>query len=262
VKRTILIILAAFLSICAPAQYWQQQVDYRIDVELNDKEHTLNGFEKIKYTNNSPDTLTYIWFHIWPNAYRNDKTAFSDQALENGNTKFYFSSKEQKGYINRLDFKVDGVGAKMEDHPSHIDIIKLLLPSPLPSGREISITTPFHVKLPYNFSRGGHDKQSYQLTQWYPKPAVYDLQGWHEMPYLDQGEFYSEFGSFDVRITVPEDYVVAATGVLQNEDEKKWLLNRSSGVATPEPQKENKPAKKRKQPPLIKDQNLKKTKRL
>jgi hypothetical protein len=102
------------------------------------------------------------------------------------------------------------------------------LPAPLLPGEKTIITTPFHVKLPYNYSRGGHDGQSYQITQWYPKPAVYDSKGWHAMPYLDQGEFYSEFGSFDVSITVPKNYVVAATGELQNGDEKEWLKTRSS----------------------------------
>ena len=208
--------------------YWQQQVNYTIDVSLNDKEHTLDGFEKIEYTNNSPDTLKFIWFHLWPNANKNDKTAFSDQMLENGSTKFYFSDKEQKGYINRLDFKINNVTAATEDHPQHIDIIKIILPATLPPAQKIIITTPFHVKLPYNFSRGGHDGQSYQATQWYPKPAVYDNKGWHPMPYLDQGEFYSEFGTFDVSITVPKNYVVAATGELQNAEEKEWLKTRAT----------------------------------
>ena len=208
--------------------YWQQQVNYTIDVSLNDKAHTLDGFEKIEYINNSPDTLKFIWFHLWPNAYKNDKTAFTDQSLENGSTKFYFSNKENHGYINRLEFKVDNQTATTEDHPHHIDIIKLVLPSPLPPGQKIIITTPFHVKLPYNFSRGGHDGESYQAAQWYPKPAVYDKKGWHPIPYLDQGEFYSEFGNFDVNITLPKNYVVAATGDLQSEEEKNWLLSRSS----------------------------------
>ncbi|MEP7376176.1 MAG: M1 family metallopeptidase [Chitinophagaceae bacterium] len=208
--------------------YWQQQVNYTIDVSLNDKEHSLTGFEMIEYINNSPDTLSFIWFHIWPNAYKTDKTAFSDQLLENGSTAFYFSNKEDKGYINRLDFKVNNITAKTEDHPQHIDIIKLVLPSPVSPGQKITITTPFHVKLPYNYSRGGHDEQSYQATQWYPKPAVYDKKGWHAMTYLDQGEFYSEFGNFDVSITVPENYVVAATGELQNAEEKEWLKKRTS----------------------------------
>ena len=200
------------------SQYWQQQVNYVIDVSLNDQLHTLDGFEKITYVNNSPDTLTYIWFHLWPNAYKNDQTAFSDQMLQNGDTKFYFSSKEERGYINRLDFKVNGSPARTEDHPNHIDIIKLLLPKPLSPSQQITITTPFHVKLPYNFSRGGHDGQSYQITQWYPKPAVFDAKGWHEMPYLHQGEFYSEFGNYDVRITVPGNYIVAATGEMQGDE--------------------------------------------
>lgn len=226
-QKRLLILLTIFCcQFSAYAQYWQQQVSYVIDVSLNDKEKTLDGFEKITYVNNSPDTLAYIWFHLWPNAYKNDRTALSEQLLQNDDTRFYFSGKEQRGYINRLDFKVNGATAKTEDHPQHIDITKLLLPTPLLPGQQVTITTPFHVKLPYNYSRGGYDKQSFQVTQWYPKPAVYDAQGWHPMPYLDQGEFYSEFGNYDVRITVPSTYVVAATGVLQTETEKQWLKSR------------------------------------
>ena len=238
-KKLVVFFFSCFLFATSYSQqnYWQQQVNYTIDVSLNDKEHTLDGFEKIEYTNNSPDTLKFIWFHLWPNAYKNDKTAFSDQLLENGSTRFYFSNKEQKGYINKLDFKVNNITARVEDHPQHIDIVKINLPAPLPSGQKTTITTPFHVKLPYNFSRGGHDGQSYQATQWYPKPAVYDSKGWHPMPYLDQGEFYSEFGSFNVTITVPKNYVVAATGELQNAEEKEWLKSRASFTWEPIKQK-------------------------
>jgi hypothetical protein len=229
VRRTIIFLLfGSCLQPVAYSQYWQQKVNYNIDVTLNDKEHTLDGFETIEYFNNSPDTLRFIWFHIWPNAYKNDRTAFSDQLLGNNNTKFYFSGKDEKGYINRLDFKVNNQTALVEDHPNHIDIVKVNLPIPLAPGQKITIATPFHIKLPFNFSRGGHDGQSYQATQWYPKPAVYDSKGWHPMPYVDQGEFYSEFGKFDVRITVPGNYVVAATGELQDAEEKAWLKTRAS----------------------------------
>ena len=120
----------------------------------------------------------------------------------------------------------------VEDHPQHSDIVKVILPSPLAPGGKINITTPFHIQLPYNFSRGGHDEQSYQATQWYPKPAVYDRKGWHPIPYLDQGEFYSEFGNFDVKITIPDNYVVAATGELQNEEERKWLNEKMEETAS------------------------------
>ena len=151
------------LSIChlsivnCQQNYWQQEVNYTIDVTLHDKENSLDAFEKVEYINNSPDTLKFIWFHIWPNAYKNDKTAFSDQLLINGNTKFYFSGKEQRGYINQLNFKVNNVTCEIEDHPQYIDVIKVVLPEPLPPGEKIALTTPFHEQLPYNFSRGGHD---------------------------------------------------------------------------------------------------------
>jgi hypothetical protein len=200
-------------------KYWQQQVDYTITVSLDDKAQTLDGYVAMQYKNNAPDTLQFIWFHLWPNAYKNDKTAFSEQLLQNGRKDFYFSAESLKGYINRLDFRVDNTTALVVEDSIHIDVAKLVLPQPLPPGKTIQITTPFHVKLPYNFSRGGHIGQDYQITQWYPKPAVYDHKGWHPMPYLDQGEFYSEFGSFDVSITLPENYTVAATGVLQDASE-------------------------------------------
>ncbi|MDE3185572.1 MAG: M1 family metallopeptidase [Bacteroidota bacterium] len=213
----------------AQSKYFQQQVNYSIDVTLNDIENTLDGFEIINYTNNSPDTLHYIWFHLWPNAYKNDRTAFSEQLLQLGRTDFYFSDEAKRGYINRLDFKVNGTTANLEDDSLYIDVAKLILPAPLLSGETIKISTPFHEKIPFNFSRGGHVDHSYQITQWYPKPAVYDTKGWHPMPYLDQGEFYSEFGNYEVHITVPKNYIVAATGELQNKDEETRLKEKATG---------------------------------
>ncbi len=212
-----------FPAVQCQQKYFQQEVNYKIDVTLNDTDNTLDGFEIISYTNNSPDTLQYIWFHLWPNAYKNDRTAFSEQLLQLGRTDFYFSDEKKRGYINRLDFKVDGTTANLEDHPQYIDVAKLMLPGPLAPGKTIKITTPFHEKIPFNFSRGGFVGNTYQITQWYPKPAVYDRDGWHPIPYLDQGEFYSEFGKFEVSITTPKDYIIAATGELQNPEELKWL---------------------------------------
>ncbi len=219
-KATGLLVLFSFFYMMAGAQqpYWQQRVDYTITVSLNDADHTLDGHETMQYFNNSDDSLHFIWVHVWMNAYKNDRTAFTDQQLENGNTGFYFSRPEDRGYINRLAFKVNGSIATIEDHPQHQDIIKLNLPAPLAPHQHCTIETPFHVKLPYNFSRGGHVGQSYQITQWYPKAAVYDKKGWHEMPYLDEGEFYSDFGNYEVTITLPKKYIVAATGERIKED--------------------------------------------
>ncbi len=207
----------------AQNNYWQQQLDYTIHVSLNDKENTLDGDEKIIYTNHSPDTLRYLWFHLWPNAYKNDKTAFSEQLLRNGNTAFYFSNEKERGYINQLRFTVNEINATLLQDSNNIDIAKLILPQPLPPSGSITIVTPFHVKLPYNFSRSGYEGETYQVAQWYPKPAVYDAKGWHQMPYLDQGEFYGEFANWDVTISLPKNYIVAASGDLQNEDELSFL---------------------------------------
>ena len=208
----ILLTILFHTPLLSQTDYWQQRVDQKIKVTLNDKDQSLDGFQEMNYQNNSPDTIHFIWMHLWPNAYKNDRTAFSEQLLNNNRTDFYFSDESAKGYINRLQFKVDNITAAMEDHPEHQDIIKIVLPFPLAPGQRVLITTPFHVKLPRIFSRSGRKKGFYAITQWYPKPAVYDASGWHPMPYLDQGEFYSEFGHHDITITTPEGYIIAATG--------------------------------------------------
>jgi hypothetical protein len=220
-KRIILSVLIVIgLQLTAFSQYWQQQVDYKIDVSLNDKNHTLKGFLKLDYTNNSPDKLDFIWFHLWPNAYKNETTAYAKQIFrDKAEGRKRWKEMKDKGSIDSLAFMVDGLKAKTVADPVNIDIVKLLLPKTLNPGEKFTITTPFFVRIPTYSSRSGHLDQSYMICQWYPKPAVYDKKGWHPIPYLDQGEFYSEFGSFDVSITLPSAYVIGATGTLQNEEE-------------------------------------------
>jgi len=215
-KLLFLFCLLICLETYAQTAYWQQKVDIDINVTLSDTANTLAGNISIRYQNNSPDTLRYIWIHLWPNAYKNDRTAFSDQLLENGRKDFYFSNEEKRGYINRLNFKVDDELADIKDHPQHQDIVQLILPHPILPGASATIETPFNVKLPFVFSRSGHVGKIFQITQWFPKPAVYDRKGWHPMPYLDQGEFYSDFGDYKVAITLPKSYKVAATGKLSS----------------------------------------------
>lgn len=198
------------------SNYWQQEVNYNINVSLNDTAHSLRGDLKISYINHSPDTLSFIWFHLWPNAYRNANTALSKQISVNGSKKQITDT----GSIDGLDFKINNQPVKTgSDSANNIDVTKLILNAPLLPGDSIQIGTPFIVKLPTYYSRSGHDGQQYMVCQWYPKPAVYDRKGWHPMPYLDQGEFYSEFGSFTVNITLPSDYVVGATGELKTSTE-------------------------------------------
>lgn len=204
-------------------EYFQQEVNYKINVTLDDKQHILNGAIDMEYINHSPSELNEIWIHLWGNAYKNQKTAFAKQQLVNGKKRFFFAEDEDMGYFANIDFKIDGTTATWSLDKKNPDIALLKLSSPLKSGEKINISTPFSLKIPASFSRLGHVGESYQMTQWFPKPAVFDNRGWHPIPYLDQGEFYSEFGNFDVSITLPENYVVGATGVLQTESEKIFL---------------------------------------
>lgn len=204
--------------------YFQQEANFKIQVTLDDKVHELNGFESVEYINNSADTLGYLFFHLWPNAYSNNNTALAREIFARDGRGKLFNDPELRGYIDSLDFMVDSLKVQWDMLSESPDICKIILNEPIKQGDTILITTPFHVKIPKGVtSRLGHIGESYQITQWYPKPAVYDRLGWHQMPYLDQGEFYSEFGRFDVSITLPANYVVGATGNLQNDDEKKWL---------------------------------------
>ncbi len=214
----------------AQQNYFQQEVNYTIDVTLNDVTHELNAFEKIEYINQSKTNLDFIYFHLWANAYKNNETALAKQLLENGETTMYFAKQDELGYIDSLNFLVNGKIIKWEFDKEYIDICKLYLNSPIKPGDTIIITTPFHVKLPSaKISRLGHINQAYAITQWYPKPAVFDKDGWHAMPYLNQGEFYSEFGAYDVKITLPKNYVLAATGDRIDEaEEEDWLLKNVS----------------------------------
>ena len=212
--------------------YFQQRVNYKINVALNDKKHELNAFESVKYFNNSPDTLRYIYFHLWPNGYSNNNTSLAKEIINRDGKSKLFNDSELRGSIDSLDFEADGQGLIVSSNEGFPDICQLFLNKPLYPGDSIIITTPFHLKIPKGVtSRLGHIGESYQISQWYPKPAVYDRSGWHQIPYLDQGEFYSEYGSFDVNITLPENYVVGATGNLQNEDEKEWLNTISADTA-------------------------------
>ncbi len=217
--------------------YFQQQVDYTIEVRLDDSGHMLHGSERFVYTNNSMTTLDTLWIHLWPNAYREKHTALSDQLADGGDLDMHFAAEEERGWIDSLDFTIWDAKRLTKDlevvdlrplqwgyHTEHVDIGWIKLNEGLMPGASVTISTPFRVKIPSGkFSRLGHTGQAYYITQWYPKPAVFDAQGWHAMPYLGNGEFYSEYGSFDVTITLPDNYVVGATGVLQNESERAWM---------------------------------------
>ena len=162
--RILPLLACLFLSTSLFSQqsnYFQQKVDYTIEVTLNDKEHSLSAFETFAYTNQSPNTLDKLYIHLWPNAYKNAKTAMSKQKFRQGDFFMLWAKPTAKGYIDSLDFKVDGKAATWEFYEGQEDIAILTLPSPLPPGKTIRVSTPFYVKLPSgSISRLGHGEES------------------------------------------------------------------------------------------------------
>lgn len=204
-------------------KYFQQKVNTNINVFLDDIDKLLIGDIEICYKNNSPNDLNYIYFHLYPNAYKNNSTKFAQQQVDIFNNFEIFSRNYKKGFIDSLNFTVDEKSAEL--NYIDFDIAVLKLPQTLKSGDSIIIRTPFYVKIPQKKDRFGYFDDFYAITQWFPKPAVFDNNGWHPMSYLSNGEFYSEFGSYDVSITLPEKYIVAATGNLVTETELSKMKN-------------------------------------
>lgn len=215
-------------------QYWQQDLQYFIEVNLNVAQKSIEAKQVIEYSNNSPNDLKELYIHVYPNSHSNKKTAFAQQLLENNSLFFQKAPQEDLGKISHLNFQRldyynasegfnDISGASLNwSYTDHQDIIKIdLKDAPLKSGHKIYIYTPFHVQLPKVFSRLGYGDQVMHFTQWHPKPAVYDQNGWHPMPYLDQGEFYGEFATYHVSIQLPKSFTVIATGEVDQVEQQR-----------------------------------------
>ena len=207
--------------------YFQQSVHYYIHVTLHPKEKTYTGDETIIYRNNSPDTLYFIRLHLYPNAYKDINTPFAIQQERFAKRNFYFSKMEERGFLKISNVRCKGEKVTYSFQGNAIDEVKINLPEPLIPGDSVSISIDFYGKFPKVFSRMGYFGKGYfAVTQWYPKVVVYDKRGWHPDSYLDQGEFYGEFGKFDVWITVPKCFVVDATGILIDNPEEKAFMKR------------------------------------
>ena len=198
---------------------------YRIEVVLDTAGHTLSGSERLVYRNNSPDTLKEIWFHLYPNAYRDRNSVWAKELEKMKNFEFSWSGKKDRGYVDVRSFTIDGRAARYEVNDTRMKAVidKSLLP-----GDSLVADFDFFVKVPRFFSSGrlGHKGRHYEIVQWYPKVCVYDQSGWHPDYYHAVGEFYGEFGSFDVEITLPQECVVGATGTLIEPGEELDRLAR------------------------------------
>ena len=190
-------------------EYWQQQVDYEIRADLDPATHMLTGTETISYRNNSPDTLEQFYLHLYPNAYR-ERTSQLNRDYMKGTLWFIVGLPGSwRGWMDVAGLSVGG-----EELPFTVDgtILHADLPRSLPPGGEMTIEVAFTEKIRPVLGRAGYQGGHYTMAQWYPKMAVYDARGWHDDQFR-MGEFYGEFGTFDVHITLPEEYVIVATGV-------------------------------------------------
>ncbi len=219
--RSMLAALAALtLAADAHGAYFQQRVAYTIHARLDTDSHRLAGTETIRYVNASPDTLRTIALHLYPNAYRDDDTAFMRFFRRRYNLNLFPLPRSRRSWIELDAVHADDrpVTPRIEDTVAWIP-----LPRPLAPGDSVTISMRFDEKLRRHLGRMGWRGEHYDLAQWYPKVAVYDARGLHARPW-QTGEFYGEFATFDVSLTVPSDYVVAATGV-PVEGDPGWSFN-------------------------------------
>lgn len=235
--RVVSIVLFMFFTwangLYAQPERWQQAVDYKMDVDFNIKKHELQGSQKLTYFNNSPDTLYHVFYHLYLNAFQPNSVmdvksrtiVDPDSRVKDRITKLKWNeqgvTKIQSLKMNdeALDYKV--VGTILE-----VKLKKPILPrSSVVFDMEFSSQIPLQVRRTGRFNNEGIE---YSVAQWYPKMCNYDYQGWHATPYVGR-EFYGIWGNYDVKITLPSEYVVAGTGYLQNKDEVGY------GYSTKEP---------------------------
>jgi hypothetical protein len=198
-------------------EYWQQRVGYRIRATLDPEQQELRGSETIHYLNRSPDRLPYLWLFVEQNIC--GPTSVTEQLDQPplvflGST-FDFSCKEFSGGLTLERVRL---GTRALRPTIYGTTMRVDLPTPLAPGAALDLEIGWRFTVPdYGAGRMGRDGTLYEMGQWYPRLAVYDdVRGWNHEPYIGAGEFYLEYGSFDVSITVPASYVVGATGVLRD----------------------------------------------
>ena len=235
-KKVILtLFIVPFLSSCfqtktivrqkavASQNYWQQHVDYTMDIEVDVKKYRYKGAQKLVYTNNSPDDLTHVYYHLYFNAFqpnsqmdiRSRNILDPDRRVADRISKL---TPEEIGFIKvrsltqndkNVSFKVVGT------------ILEVTLNTPIKAGSSATFEMVYDAQVPKQIRRSGRNNKegiALSMAQWYPKLAEYDFQGWHTPPYIAR-EFHGVWGDFDVKITIDKNYLVGGTGYLQNPQE-------------------------------------------
>jgi len=226
-------IVAIVSNVAAQADRWQQHIDYKINAALNVQTNIVKGTENIVYTNNSPDTLRKIYFHMYWNAFQ-PNSVMDLRSRELGKTTFTSRrgtqmqdwdprvrdriqqlKPEEIGYQRISQITIAGKAQQLIDHETILEVV--LTQAILPKS-SVSLSLNFEAQVPKQIRRSGRDNAEgvrFSMSQWYPKMVEYDYQGWNTNPYIAR-EFYGVWGNYDVNLTLDKNYMVAATGVLQN----------------------------------------------
>ncbi len=230
-----ILFLVASIGWSQNSNYWQQRVDYKMNVDVDAKNYQYKGNQILVYTNNSPDTLRRVFYHLYNNAFqpgsemdaRVQSIADPDRRMI---TKIKADGKEIKesriaklkpneiGYLRISNFKQDGLNAEAKEVGT---ILEVTLAKPLLPNSQTMFALDFDGQVPVQIRRSGRNNVEgveFSMSQWYPKIAEFDFEGWHADPYIAR-EFHGVWGNFDVKITIDKDYVLGGSGYLQNKNE-------------------------------------------
>jgi len=213
----------SIFSLQAQTSRWQQAVKYEMDVEMDVDKNQYEGHQELSYTNNSPDTLHRVFYHLYFNAFqpnsmmdvRSRTIADPDGRVKD---RIQHLSPSEIGYLKVNSLEMDGKNVDFE----HVGtILEVNLDKPILPNHTVTFSMDFEGQVPLQVRRSGRDSKEgvrYSMSQWYPKMANYDDQGWHTNPYIGR-EFYGIWGDFDVKITIDKSYILGGTGYLQNPEE-------------------------------------------
>ncbi len=219
--RIAFVLMLSMLGVFAQnTSYWQQQADYTMDIDMDVKTYQYKGKQKIEYTNNSPDVLTHVYYHLYFNAFQpNSQMDIRSRSIQDpdGRVKDRISklAPNEIGYIKVNSLKQNGRAVKFETVGT---ILEVELSKPIQPGQKATFEMDFKAQVPKQIRRSGRNNKegvALSMAQWYPKMAEYDFEGWHTPPYIGR-EFHGIWGNFDVTIHIDKNYVIGGTGYLQN----------------------------------------------
>ena len=217
---------AFFIFCCSvsfsQSNYWQQHVDYKMVIDVNVENHTYNGKQKLVFTNNSPETLDRVFYHLYFNAFKpgtdlEQNSRYSTDDSRTMSKNILMLDENDWGDVQIKWMLQDGKPLEFKVEETILDVA---LERPVKSGESTTLEMEFYVQTPAMIRRSGKksdDGVAFSMSQWYPKLCQYDDEGWHANPYIGR-EFYGIWGDFDVTINIDKDYTVAGSGYLQNPE--------------------------------------------